>query len=173
MRPIETRKCGAHAALDQALASQQNDYFPHKNAMLKPEIRFFIGGKWLNLYTNTGRPPSSAFSLYWQDEQNPVQHAMNWLEVLNILSSYLKPFVNFLDFEREFAEKNGWACQINDCQIFSCVLGFSLEEVRKINAAGYTLTPGAWIVSSRTVDYIIAEKLGRVVCEKCRRELEP
>lgn len=59
----------------------------HKN--LKPINVFNINGRILNLYPVEGRPEAAAFSLYWNDESNPVQHSMTAFEVFTILSGLL------------------------------------------------------------------------------------
>lgn len=40
-----------------------------------------MGERILSLYTVKGYMPSENYSLYWNDEQNPLQHNMNDWEV--------------------------------------------------------------------------------------------
>jgi len=62
----------------------------HENA-LAPVTDFRIGKRTLSLYTVSGRTPSAPFSLYWNDESSPVQHAMTAFEVFWALHSILDP----------------------------------------------------------------------------------
>jgi len=57
---------------------------------LHPIQEYNIRGRTLCLYSVEGRPPSACFSLYWEDETVPVQHAMTCIEVFNVLSGLLK-----------------------------------------------------------------------------------
>jgi hypothetical protein len=66
-------------------------YWHAANGVLQPIQEFCINGRWLYLYSNPGYTPSAPFSMYWEDEQNPLQHNMNHLEVFNVLSDLLKP----------------------------------------------------------------------------------
>ena len=56
---------------------------------LKPINYFKINGRVLNLYSVEGRTPSASYSLYWDNEANPLQHAMTLLEVVNTISDLL------------------------------------------------------------------------------------
>lgn len=58
---------------------------------LHPEAEFKIGDRMLSLYTVQGRTPSAPYSLYWNDEQNPIQHEMTAWEVFKALESLLYP----------------------------------------------------------------------------------
>ncbi|MDP3954537.1 MAG: hypothetical protein Q8Q06_03930 [bacterium] len=66
--------------------------FPHSKpgGPLRPVREFVINGKYLGLYAHEGRPASSCFSLYWEDENNPVQHAMSYGEVFNAIADLLE-----------------------------------------------------------------------------------
>jgi len=63
--------------------------FPHANEVMHPVENFAIGGRTINLYAVDGRTPSAPYSLYWNDERNPVQHAMTAHEVFNQLHQLL------------------------------------------------------------------------------------
>jgi hypothetical protein len=68
--------------------------FPHARgheSALAPVTDFRIGKRTLSLYTVSGRTPSAPFSLYWNDESSPVQHAMTAFEVFWALHSILDP----------------------------------------------------------------------------------
>ena len=67
-----------------------NKKFPLASTILKPIQSFIIEGKTLCLYSHNSRPKDAAYSFYWQDETNPVQHAMTDYEVFNVLSQILK-----------------------------------------------------------------------------------
>lgn len=67
--------------------SQAQGVYP--TGVLSPVNYFIINGRVLNLYYVANRPHSAAFSLYWDDEQNPVQHGMTHLEVFNIIAGLL------------------------------------------------------------------------------------
>ena len=66
-------------------------HFPHSNSVLSPVQKFLIKGRWLYLYHCKDRTPSTSLSLYWEDELNPVQHAMNDLEVFAVLADLINP----------------------------------------------------------------------------------
>ena len=66
--------------------------YPHANEVLRPITDFVINGRVLSLYDVAGRTPSTRFSLYWNDETNPVQHAMTELEVFHALHEILERF---------------------------------------------------------------------------------
>jgi len=51
---------------------------------------FDIGGRMLSLYTVKGYMPSENYTLYWNDETNPVQHNMTPYEVFKALESLLE-----------------------------------------------------------------------------------
>ncbi len=70
---------------------RNQNYFPHANTILHPMNRFFINGRWLNLYAHANRTPSTPYSLYWQDENNSLQRAMTALEVFTVLAGILNP----------------------------------------------------------------------------------
>ena len=76
--------------MPQPATIEKRNLFPHRSNALKPIQPFNINGRWLYLYANTGRPYSTPFSLYWGDENTPVQHAMNYLEVFSVLSEELE-----------------------------------------------------------------------------------
>lgn len=65
--------------------------FPHANDTLNPVQEFCIHGRWCSLYDMTARPVGLNFSLYWNNEMNPIQHAMTALEVFNLLAALLNP----------------------------------------------------------------------------------
>lgn len=65
-------------------------HYPHATATLQPIEKFCFGDRWLYLYYNTGRTPSTAYSLYWEDELNPAQHAMTTHEVFSFISNVLE-----------------------------------------------------------------------------------
>ncbi len=58
---------------------------------LTPVAEFKIGERTLSLYTVKGYMPSENYSLYWNDEQNPLQHNMNDWEVFKALENLLNP----------------------------------------------------------------------------------
>lgn len=66
--------------------------FPHasQGGPLKPVKSFKIGNRRLSLYWHENRVPSAAYSLYWDDERNPVQHAMTDREVFEVLAGILE-----------------------------------------------------------------------------------
>ena len=152
-------------------------YFPHKNSVMHPEKRFFINGKWLNLYTVDGRTPSAPFSLYWQDEINPVQHAMTAFEVFAVLADLLSPlkrFVHFVDFPQDYATRMGWVCRaIPGCYKFTTVLALTAQDVAQINGAGHILVPGTLAIGDETAEYIFCHSLGTKICQNCRKTLMP
>jgi hypothetical protein len=57
---------------------------------LTPVAEFNIRGRILSLYTVKGYRPSENYSLYWNDETNPVQHNMTPYEVFKALESLLE-----------------------------------------------------------------------------------
>lgn len=65
--------------------------FPHKTEVMHPVEEFKIGDRVISLYWVEGRTPGTAYSLYWNDEHNPVQHAMTHHEVFNVLHHLLDP----------------------------------------------------------------------------------
>ena len=65
--------------------------FPHsKNGLLRGIKGFKIGEKYLYLYSHIHRSPTTSYSLYWEDESNPVQHNMSLWEVLGVISLELE-----------------------------------------------------------------------------------
>jgi hypothetical protein len=63
--------------------------FPHRSGAdspLKPVKSFNVGGRSLSLYWHEGRLESAPYSLYWDDERNPVQTEMVDLEVFDVLA---------------------------------------------------------------------------------------
>ena len=64
--------------------------YPHANAVLEPVQSFLVGPRTLYLYLHTGRTPGCAYSLYYEGEFNPVQHAMSEREVYAVLSDELR-----------------------------------------------------------------------------------
>lgn len=64
--------------------------YPHANEVLRPVADFNINGRTLSLYDVSGRTPSTRYSLYWNDETNPVQHAMSEWEVFQALHEILE-----------------------------------------------------------------------------------
>jgi len=64
--------------------------YSQANDVLHPIRRFAIGKRWLNLYENMSLSYISArYTLYWEGENNPVQHRMTWYEVLTVISDIL------------------------------------------------------------------------------------
>ena len=57
---------------------------------MNPVAEFDIGGRMLSLYAVEGRLPGENYSLYWNDETNPVQHNMSDWEVFKALESLLE-----------------------------------------------------------------------------------
>jgi len=84
---------GAEGKKDLERARKRRaEAFPHAKgheSALTPVTDFRIGKRTLSLYTVSGRTPSAPFSLYWNDENNPVQHAMTAWEVFWALHSIL------------------------------------------------------------------------------------
>ena len=66
----------------------------HRSDTMQPVNSFRLGDRILCLYYVTGRTPSCAYSLYWDDErlgdQCPIQHAMSDLEVFWVLHRLLE-----------------------------------------------------------------------------------
>jgi len=62
--------------------------YPHAkiSKALRPVREFSIQGQWYSLYLVEGRAESNPYSLYNNGQDNPVQHAMSALEVIDLLS---------------------------------------------------------------------------------------
>ena len=152
-------------------------YFPHANQAIHPKNRFFIDGRWLNLYTVDDRTPSTSFSLYWQNEINPVQHAMTAFEVFSVLADLLKPlqqFVHFVVFPQKYATRMGWVCLVTPgCHKFSMILALTAKDVAQINGAGHILVPGTLAIDEKAAAYILYRSIGVTICEDCRKSLTP
>lgn len=71
------------------ISKKRLDFFPHQNEIYRGVVRFFIDGRWLGLYYHKNRTPSAPFSLHWDNELNPIQHAMTDLEVFHVLASII------------------------------------------------------------------------------------
>ena len=162
------RRCGTHDRLEIASASKYPPCFPHANKVMHPVNRFFINGKWLNLYTVRGRTPSTQFSLYWQDEQNPVQHAMNTFEVFAVLADLLRPYKSFVSISHE--RKESWTCEIDtNCHRLGSYLALTAKETDKINEdpSCSILSGITMLVGQETLDFIVKNKLGKLICDNC------
>lgn len=75
---------------DDFAPSDEKETFPHATGVLRPQRSFCIGKRRLLLYRHTNRIPTAAYSLYWSDERNPVQHGMTAEEVFTQLSLLLE-----------------------------------------------------------------------------------
>jgi acyl carrier protein len=77
----------------KAAAEKRMAAFPHAKSheALTPVTDFRIGDRTLSLYTVEGRLASECFSLYFNDEHNPVQHNMTPYEVFWALHGLLDP----------------------------------------------------------------------------------
>lgn len=62
----------------------------HANEILQPVASFPIAGRVLGLYFHANRHPSIPYSLYWEDEPNPIMHGMSAREVFLTLAKLLK-----------------------------------------------------------------------------------
>lgn len=56
---------------------------------LNYEISFLIGRRYLDLYIDP-TVTTPMYSLFWRDEENPVQHKLSAGEVFNVLSQKLE-----------------------------------------------------------------------------------
>lgn len=72
---------------------------------LTPVAEFKIGERTLSLYTVKGYMPSENFTLYWNDETNPVQHNMTPYEVFKALESLLETEADKHKEQTEFEAK--------------------------------------------------------------------
>jgi len=64
--------------------------FPHASEFCHPIVEFKIKDRMLSLYIVSGLTPSASYSLYWNDQNNPVQHAMTDYEVFHVISGILE-----------------------------------------------------------------------------------
>jgi acyl carrier protein len=75
-------------------AEKRKAAFPHAREYpesLSPVTDFSVRGRTLSLYAVRGRMASECFSLYFNDESNPVQHNMTPYEVFWALHGLLDP----------------------------------------------------------------------------------
>jgi hypothetical protein len=75
--------------------------YPHANSVLVPVQQFEFYGRKLCLYMHTGRIPSEAYSLYYANEGNPVQHNCTDREVFHIIADEIRK-------AKEQAELDAW-----------------------------------------------------------------
>ena len=57
--------------------------------VMKPISHYNIKGRWLSVYWVEGRTESAPYSVYWDDENNPIQHNMSDREVFNLLEDII------------------------------------------------------------------------------------
>lgn len=68
----------------------ERDRFPMRNEVLQPVKEFKINGRWVSLYWNKNAVPP-AYTMYWNDTGENIQHLMSDMEVFSVLAGLLNP----------------------------------------------------------------------------------
>ncbi len=113
--------------------NKTNKPFPHKSELLIPLERFFINGRYLNVYKYAGRPQSSCVVSIWQDENRPVHPPKNLIGLIQVLAYLLRE-----EQEKKYLVNKGKKAVKKACK---AVCSLCAKSNPPLEVSGY---PGYW-----------------------------